>query len=411
MARKSIQISFAGNPVEQAFYGDMVMLRVEENTGTANTFQLRIATKLATGGSWNYLDDSRFELFTAVSIKVGFTRGGGLAGALGAFAGGPSGSAGNDGLIPLLDGYVTAVQFQAESRASAATIEVSGMDTSVLMSLEEKTAAWKNMSDSAIATQILTPYVNRVEADTTPTAHQAKDTTIMQRSSDARFVRELAERNGLEFYVETDPPTGKAVAYFRAPQLKGPTQPDLALQFGDKSSLVSFSARMTGLRPVAVKVAQMDIESNIPNSAQVTDTKLAKLGKNDANTLIGAPLRQLVRAADQQAQMLLLGPPTSNQTELRTIAQAVRDEAGWFIAAQGEINSDAYRNVLRPHRRVLVKGAGKTHSGEYYVTKVVHELGGDGSHKQTFEARRNGRDVNDGTQFGGQGLGLPAGGV
>jgi hypothetical protein len=60
---------------------------------------------------------------------------------------------------------------------------------------------------------------------------------------------------------------------------------------------------------------------------------------------------------------------------------------------------------------VQVRGAGKTHSGTYYVTKVVHEFGGDGSHKQTFEARRNGRDVNDGEQFGGAGLGLPAAGV
>jgi phage protein D len=411
MAQKSFQISFAGKPVEQTFYGDMVMLRVEENTGTANSFQLRIASKLGRGGSWNYLDDRRFELFTPVSIKAGFSRGAGLAGALGAMTDGPSGSAGNEGLIPLLDGFVTGVQFEAGSEASTAAIEVSGMDATVLMSLEEKIATWKNMSDSAIAAQILKPYVARVETDNTSTTHQDKDTTIMQRSSDARFVRELAERNGLEFYVETDPATGKGVAYFHAPQLDGPPQPGLAMQFGDQSNLVSFSARITGHRPVAVKVAQIDIETNAVNTAQVTDTKLAKLGKQDANALIGGPLPKLVRPADTAAQMLFLGPPTSNQTELQTIAQAVRDEAGWFIAAHGEINSDAYRSVLRPHRLVQVRGAGKTHSGTYYVTKVVHEFGGDGSHKQTFEARRNGRDVNDSEQFGGGGLGLPAAGV
>jgi len=91
---------------------------------------------------------------------------------------------------------------------------------------------------------------------------------------------------------------------------------------------------------------------------------------------------------------------------MQTIAQAVRDEASWFISARGEVNSDAYQGVLRPHRLVLVKGAGKSYSGKYYVTRVVHELKGDGSYTQTFEARRNARDVDGSEQFGGSGLGL-----
>ena len=409
MAQKSIQISFAGNPVEQTFYGDIVTLRVEENTGAANTFQLRMATKLASDGSWNYLDDSRFELFTPVSIKVGFAGGGGLAAALGALTGAPAG--GNDGLIPLLDGYVSSVLFDAGGQPGSAAIEVSGMDATVLMSLEEKIAAWKDMSDSDIAQQILATYVDQVQADPTLTVHQETDTTVIQRSSDARFVRDLAEHNGLEFYVETDAASGNVVAYFRAPQLEGPAQPDLALQFADQSNLVSFSARITGHRPIAVKVAQMDVAANSPNDAQVTDTQLAKLGAHDANALIGGPLASLVTPADTQAQMLFLGQPTSDATELQTIAQAVRDEAGWFISAHGEVNSDAYQNVLRPHRLVLVKGAGKTYSGKYYVTKVVHELKGDGTYRQTFEARRNARDVDGSEQFNSGSLGLPVPGL
>jgi len=109
--------------------------------------------------------------------------------------------------------------------------------------------------------------------------------------------------------------------------------------------------------------------------------------------------------------MLALGPPTSDSTELQVIAQAVRDEAGWFITATGEINSDAYQTVLRPHRLVLVKGAGKEYSGKYYVTRVVHELKGDGSYTQRFEARRNARDLDGSEQFGGSGLGLPIPGI
>jgi phage protein D len=107
-----------------------------------------------------------------------------------------------------------------------------------------------------------------------------------------------------------------------------------------------------------------------------------------------------------------LGPPASDAPELKTIAQAVRDEAGWFINATGEINSDAYQAVLRPRRLVLVKGAGKAFSGKYYVTKVTHEVKADGSYSQKFEARRNARGVDGTEKFGSSsGSGLPASGT
>jgi hypothetical protein len=59
----------------------------------------------------------------------------------------------------------------------------------------------------------------------------------------------------------------------------------------------------------------------------------------------------------------------------------------------------------------MVKGAGKTYSGKYYVTRVVHELKGDGSYTQNFEARRNARDVDGSENFGSSSLGLPSPGV
>jgi hypothetical protein len=105
--------------------------------------------------------------------------------------------------------------------------------------------------------------------------------------------------------------------------------------------------------------------------------------------------------------MLALGPPTSDPTELTTLAQAARDEAGWLITAEGEINGDAYEHVLRPRRMVLVKGAGTAHSGKYYVTRVVHTLGDDGGYVQTFEARRNARGLDGTEDFDSDGLAVP----
>lgn len=406
MADKAYQIAFKGEAVDEQFYGDVVTLTVEETTVSANTFQLRLALVLQDDGTWTYLDDDRLALFTTVSIQIGFMSGGGLAGALGSLAG-ALGSGGNDGLERVFDGYITAINLSLGSEPGSTYLDVSGMDTSVLLSLEEKIATWPNLADSDIVQQIVGNYGVAVQADETPTVHQENDTTITQRGSDMQLIRNLAERNGFEFYFETDKNSGNIVAFFRAPQLDGTPQPDLAIQFGDESNLRSFSARVSALRPLNVKVQQIDVKAGDPNSAQVGDTQLAKLGENDLNDMVGSSLDSLVTPKDAQAQMLLLGPPTSDATELQTIAQAARDEAGWFITASGEINSDAYQAVLRPHRLVLVKGAGSQYSGKYYVTSVSHELRGDGSYTQKFEARRNARNLDGSEQFGGSGSGLP----
>jgi phage protein D len=410
MADKAYQIAFNGEGVDEDFYGSVVSLTVEENTDTATVFRLQLATTLQDDGSWAYLEEDRLALFTRVSIRIGFTGGTGLAGELGEAAGGLTGG-GNEGLEPVFEGYITTVQVNLSSQPCGGHIDVNGIDTSVLMSLEEKIATWPNLADSAIVHQIVSGYGVRVYTDPTPTVHMENDTTIIQRGTDLQFVRDLAQCNGLEFYFETEKNSGKVIAYFRAPQLTGTPQPDLAIQFGEEGSLRSFSARLNGLRPLNVKAEQVDVKANKPETGQANDTQLPKLGDKDANKLIGDPLGSLVTPKGGQAQMLVLGPSTSDATELQTIAQAVRDEAGWFITAQGEIDGDAYQSVLRPHRLVLVKGAGTPYSGKYYVTRVVHELREDGSYTQRFEARRNARDLDRSEQFGASALGLPFPGV
>jgi phage protein D len=401
MPTKTYQIAFDDEAVDEQFYCDVVSLQVEENTATASTFHLQLRTVHQDDGSWSYLDDDQLALFTKISIKIGFTSGGGVAGALG----GQSGA--NSGLEPVFDGYITAVNVNLGSQSGDTYIDVSGMDTSVLMSLEEKIARWPDLADSDIVQQIVGNYGVQVQVDDTATTHQENDTTIIQRGSDIQFVRDLARRNSFEFYLETDKDSGDVIAYFRKPQLDGTPQPDLAIQFGEDSNLRNFTARLSGQRPLNVKTEQMDVKANSPNSAQVSDTQFTKLGDKDLNVLVGEPLDSLVTPKEAQAQMLVLGAPSSDATELQTFAQAVRDEAAWFISASGEINSDAYQTVLRPHRLVLVKGAGQQYSGKYYVTSVVHQLRGDGSYTQTFEARRNARDLDGSEQFGGTDLGVP----
>src|SRR5215510_2607542 len=177
MVQTAFQIAFNDQPVETDFYGDIILLQVEENTAIANTLRLKLATRLDDHGGWVYLDDNRFALFTKVSFKVGFTSDGGLSRALGSLGGVLGGS--NDGLVPVFDGYVISVDFDVESEPGTSAIMIGAMDTSVLMSLEEKVVAWSDMSDSDIAQRIVTKYVDSVQADPTLTAHHGNDRTII----------------------------------------------------------------------------------------------------------------------------------------------------------------------------------------------------------------------------------------
>src|SRR5258708_5968571 len=120
MAGQAYQIAFAGEAVTEEFYGIVTSLTVEESTASAGTLELRLATQRDANGAWALLDDSRLNLFTAVSVKAGFS--------------------GNDGLEPVFDGYITSVNLDLQSDPGKTFIQVQAMDSSVLLSLEEKVA-------------------------------------------------------------------------------------------------------------------------------------------------------------------------------------------------------------------------------------------------------------------------------
>src|SRR5215475_316773 len=108
MADRAYQIAFNGTAVDDDFYGDVVSLKVEENSNMASTFQLQLAIKPSDVGLWTHIDDDELALFNKVSIRLGFTGGSGLAGALSTVTA-ALGGGGNDGLEPVFDGYLTSV--------------------------------------------------------------------------------------------------------------------------------------------------------------------------------------------------------------------------------------------------------------------------------------------------------------
>src|SRR5216683_2804527 len=128
----------------------------------------------------------------------------------------------------------------------ALSLEIWGMDGSVLMDREEKLKDWPDKKDSDIAAEIFSLYGLTPETEDTVVTHDEKVSTIIQRETDIQFLRRLALRNGFECYVE-----GKT-GYFRPPQVDAPPQPVLAVHFGDETNVRHLAIEVNALTPTNV---------------------------------------------------------------------------------------------------------------------------------------------------------------
>jgi len=376
MATPAFQLSFAGKTVDRALQEDVVSLAVDESSSKPATCRIELAARMLDDGSWHYVGDERFSPFTPVSVQLGF--------------------AGK--MQTVFSGYVTGVELALGAEPEESTLAIDAMDTCVLMSLDEKTATFPDLSDEEIATSILLRYCDSVSSQSTPAPRPETEFTPAQRGNDLRFVRQLAERNGFEFSFETDALLGVR-AFFRAPQLGGTPQPDLTVQMGDDSNLERLTVAIDAQRPSSVAVTQLDVAQRKVNAADATAVKWKLLGAKRLEALASA-LGTKAMPNGGRRRMLALGPPTADPNLQNALAQGVRNRAGWFVNANGEVNAEAYENVLRPRRPVLVRGAGKTFSGAYYVTRVQHQIDGEGMYAQRFEGVRNATGLAGNERFG-----------
>ena len=159
---------------------DLISLEVELDTELASMFRLRLAIRQQRDGTWTYLDEEQFRPWKPITITGGF----------------------ETGTEELMSGYITHVKPDFPRHAAQCSLEIWGMDGSVLMDREEKLHAWPNEKDSAIATKIFRRMAFRPVVDDTEIVHDEAISTIMQRETDMQFLKRLALRNGFECYVE-----------------------------------------------------------------------------------------------------------------------------------------------------------------------------------------------------------------
>lgn len=333
-------------------YQDLISLEVELDEELAAMFRLHIAIALQPDGSWTYLDDERFRVWQPITITAGL----------------------ESGAEELISGYITHVKPSFSRNPIQYTLEVWGMDSSVLMDREEKLKDWPNKKDSDIASEIFNLYGFTPETEDTAVIHNEAISTTIQRETDIQFLRRLALRNGFECYVEG------AIGYFRSLQIDAPPQPVLEVRFDDKTTVQKFSLEVNALTPANVAMVQVDRATKEVLDVSTETSQQTALGKTDATGLLTAGMKPGV--------VVVGGVVATGQPEMTVLCQRLYDQGSWFVTGEGEIAANDYGHVLRARQTVTIKGIGETYSGVYYVTHVTHAFSAEG-YKQVFRVKRN----------------------
>jgi hypothetical protein len=360
----SFMLTLGLAPAPAEVMADVQELEVEAATDVASMFRLRIGIVRRPGGTWSTVDADLFRPLVRVGVRV---------------------QAGTAPPTAVLNGYVTGQEVRYGERSGRSTLEVTGMDATLLMSIDEKAKAWPNVPDSAIAAAIFGEYLVTPRVQATAPGLVEPDGTTIQRSSDIRFLRRLARRNGFECYVQPDAATGVDFGFFGPRETLGMPQAVLSVSLGTETNVRDFSIRYEMTRPTSVIAAGLDVRTKSRQSGSALASVETPLGVEPSLLRLSPP--PISRPAE--TGVMLSG-------ELGTLAQAIADSSSYAVVATGTVGAEV--GVLRPGTIMSIRGPGRLYTGTYYVTRVHHALGPRG-YTQRFEAWRNAVGATGGEVF------------
>jgi hypothetical protein len=351
----------AVRPAEPDFYDLLDTVEVEENADLPGAFQFRlpVATRLAgTGEDLTVVDDERFRPYSRVAVVVSVDRE-------------------RDACI--FDGYVLAHSIHLDSGTTASTAQVWGQDASCLMNLVEKTKE-RSGTDGGIANAIFREYrfltADDNLVDDGP-EHRLEGHVLMQRGTDLQFLRERARRTGRLLRVCCDATPGENKGYFIKPNLDGEAVMTLSLNPVESANVQSLTFSWDVIRPTAV-VAEALVRAKDPVQGDAQQSGLSLLDQR--------PLADF--AGDSRVTKVRLTATVDDAGELRRRSESLLREAGWFVRCEGETDLASLPRVPRVGTIVEIDGAGKLHSGKYFVWNVRHTIAAD-SHRIAFVLVRN----------------------
>ena len=159
--------SVPGDPTAATFN----QLEVEENVDAPGAFSLTLPVNLTSSGDYDVVNDSRLAPLSNVAIVA----------------------TASDGTPQcIFDGYVLSQTAHLDTGTVASTLRVWGQDATWLMNTTEKVREWVDLTDGDVANSIFGDYgftPDSTNMDDDSPAHTSDGATLMQRATDAQFLR------------------------------------------------------------------------------------------------------------------------------------------------------------------------------------------------------------------------------
>jgi hypothetical protein len=342
------------------FVSAFAELEVEENADLPGAFSLTLPVTRTETGDLDVVDDQRLAPLANLAVTA----------------------RADDGETHcLFDGFVLSHAAHLDGRAAASTLKVWGLDATWSMNTEEKTREWVDMTDGAVANTIFGEHgvdPADVNLDDDSPSHTEDNHSLMQRATDAQFLRMLARRSGKLFRVFCTDTPGKRTGWFGKPKLDG--DPIIVLSLDDTAAAAVGPLEISWdvMRPTAVTAGQKLLTETDPDSVGGTTTDLALplLEQRGLADFVGSPVTAL------------LGPAVDDGGELTQRAQAVLRDASWFVRCTGRVDANRLGSILRVGTVVRLDAAGTLHSGKYFVWSVRHKINAE-RHLMEFVLMRN----------------------
>lgn len=348
-------------PLPLPFVDALESIEVECSTEAASIMRLRFSLSRNQIGDWDLQMIDLFRPMLPISVRLAF----------GSF-------------VPetLVNGYIRETHLLNSDRPGQSSLEVVALDaTATVMNHIEQPMPYPNMPDNVIAMQAFSRYAMIASPLTVWPVLSSRtmlDTQTTVRSPDIRYLRQAALRHGYELYVQPDAFSGIDVGHFHPPLLSPVTQGVLSIDTGVASNLSEFNVVYDALRPTLALGVALDARTKTPIPAVATLSTDLPMGMEPTTLRILPPA--ITRPRWRYA---------ANPSEAISQARSLFTRSARCLKGSGTVDGLKFGRILRTGLTVAVRGAGRQHSGNYYVTKVSHSIA-RGHYTQRFEAWRNG---------------------
>jgi hypothetical protein len=285
----------------------------------------------------------------------------------------------------LFDGIITNMQIMAsDTPRGGSSLVLTGEDLSVVMNNKVKPETYENQSDYQIVTGIISSYAKYGITPVVIPPATTYNPTVTEKlpskaGTDLQYLYELAAKNDYIFFVEPTDVPGINIAYWGPKELKYRPKAPLNVNMGSDTNVSSLSAQYDALKPFSlsgiIKIPFTDIEVPL----RVGLSSRPALASNSPIDLNGGNIREIKFRLDGE-----------NFSESYIEAQSMVNQSMDCFTSSGQLDVIRYGDILRARSTVIVRGAGLTNDGIYYVRSVTHNIKPGQFYNQSFELAREG---------------------